>query len=347
MVDWGLAERIARGIAGRAEAADWAAPPAVAEASERAADAVIDFTGLDPGSSIPTGESIGRADWIRVNLEALHGAASFIEAALDGEVGIPGPLGGLAGSVARRVVAAEAGAVLGYAAQRILGQYDVALIGPRRAPRLLYVAPNITASARAIGDGSALLEWIALHEATHALQFGATPWLEGHLSGLVEQLISSARPRHAATRVLEAAGSALTRDPRRSLRALREVGALGAILEPEQRALLGRLQAAMSAIEGYAEYTMDAAGATVGIPVAQLRAAMEKRRAGRGPLETLLARVLGVELKLRQYREGRGFADAVALQGGIGTLNLVFSTPEALPRPDELRDPDAWLGRVA
>ena len=72
----------------------------------------------------------------------------------------------------------ELGIVSGYLAQRVLGQYDVALIGPSRPPRLLFVAPNLAEAQRRIGaDREPFLRWIALHEATHVVQFGAVPWL--------------------------------------------------------------------------------------------------------------------------------------------------------------------------
>jgi coenzyme F420 biosynthesis associated uncharacterized protein len=346
MIDWSLAERIGGAIAGQAESAGWVSDGAVADATKRAGAELIEYTGLEPTGELPAGESIARAEWVRVNLRGLRESTALLEEGLERDLELPGPFGELARGAAGRVIGAQAGGILGYASKRVLGQYEIALIGHWRAPRLLFVAPNIKAAGRELGGEGELLDWIALHEVTHALQFGATPWLRDHLGGLVERLITSVDPRSAATRVVAAARSALTTDPRKVIGEIREVGPIGAFLGDEQAALLGRLQGAMSAIEGYAEYVMDEAGAGAGLDVPRLREAMDRRRRGRSPLETLLARVLGLELKLRQYRDGRRFADAVAAQRGIATLNLLFSEPTALPGREELGDPDGWLRRV-
>ena len=92
---------------------------------------------------------------------------------------------------------------------------------------------------------------------------------------------------------------------------------------------------------------MDAVGAGLGPDYAEMRSRVERNRAGRGPLESLLSRLLGMEMKMRQYRHGKAFCDEVAERRGIAVLNLVWSDPEALPRPAELQDPGRWIARVA
>ena len=60
----------------------------------------------------------------------------------------------------------------------------------------------------------------------------------------------------------------------------------------------------------------------------------------------MLERLLGLELKLRQYQVGRRFCDAVVADGGPAALALAWSGPEALPSADELERPAQWLARV-
>jgi uncharacterized protein (DUF2342 family) len=60
----------------------------------------------------------------------------------------------------------------------------------------------------------------------------------------------------------------------------------------------------------------------------------------------VIARMLGLELKLRQYRLGKGFCDAVVAEAGIEGLNRVWREPEALPTLAELERPVDWLARV-
>jgi putative hydrolase len=103
----------------------------------------------------------------------------------------------------------------------------------------------------------------------------------------------------------------------------------------------------MSVVEGYSEHVMDAVGADLDPAYLEMRDAMEERRSERGFLETLLARLLGLEMKMRQYRQGKAFCDEVVKRRGIETLNLVWSEPAALPRPSEIEQPGRWLARVA
>ena len=345
IVDWSLATRVAETIAGQGPSADWVARSA-AQATQDAAGAVLDYTGLVSDLVLPEGEAVTRTEWAMANIATLKGIMPVLEERMDEEPDIPGRVRGLAKATAGSVMGAEVGAVLGYASRRVLGQYDIALVGPLREPRLLFVEPNIGSVGAALEHRPEFLDWIAIHEVTHAAQFEAAPWLRAHLGGLLEQLMEGIDLRRAATRIMDAARSALSTDPRRVLRELQETSPVRVVLGPEQADALARLQAAMSAIEGYAEHVMDEAGARAGLRVSELRGAMDERRRARTPLETLLGRLLGLELKLRQYRDGRRFADAVAQEGGIETLNLLWSLPGTLPQPGELSTPTAWLRRV-
>jgi uncharacterized protein (DUF2342 family) len=59
-----------------------------------------------------------------------------------------------------------------------------------------------------------------------------------------------------------------------------------------------------------------------------------------------VAKLLGLDLKLRQYEQGKYFCDAIVRARGPEALRHVFSSPDALPSLLELRDPDAWVARV-
>ena len=60
----------------------------------------------------------------------------------------------------------------------------------------------------------------------------------------------------------------------------------------------------------------------------------------------LLERLLGFDLKLRQYKQGKAFCDAVVVAGGIGALNRVWEAPELLPTLAEVEAPALWLART-
>ena len=226
------------------------------------------------------------------------------------------------------------GALTGVLSQRVLGQYDLALLDAEVPPRLLLLAPNLAQAARNLGvDRDELVLWVTIHEITHAVQFGGAPWLREHLGG------------HAAGADRRPAGEARprsTRDgcPRRGrgggggwipkldglginpnqLRELVERARRGELLRltlgEERWQLVERMQATMSLIEGHAEHTMDAVGAEVLPSLPRLRAALNRRRETRGLPWRVLERLLGLELKMRQYEVGKRFCDAVVAGRG-------------------------------
>jgi putative hydrolase len=109
---------------------------------------------------------------------------------------------------------------------------------------------------------------------------------------------------------------------------------------------MNRIQAAMAVIEGYGEHVMDVI-AERAIPGHEpLRQAMDERRRSRSAPERILERLLGFDVKLRQYELGKGFSDAVVEKAGIEGLNRVWGEPAALPTLAELEHPDDWLART-
>jgi putative hydrolase len=107
-----------------------------------------------------------------------------------------------------------------------------------------------------------------------------------------------------------------------------------------------RLQAVMAVVEGYSEHVMDAVGERVLPGYEKLRDAMDRRRASRSAPAKILERLLGLDLKMRQYVVGKKFCDAVEQKHGIETLNRVWEGPELLPTLSELDHPDTWVSRI-
>ena len=139
----------------------------------------------------------------------------------------------------------------------------------------------------------------------------------------------------------------LTRmNPRELLRSVAG-GELATLLwNDDQRALVDELLAAMTVIEGYAEHVMDAVGDELDPRYADLRRRLNRDRERRGPLDSLVAKLLGLDMKMAQYRRGKAFCDAVAKQSGIRALNTVWRDAASLPTMDELDDPQAWITRT-
>jgi putative hydrolase len=115
---------------------------------------------------------------------------------------------------------------------------------------------------------------------------------------------------------------------------------------PERAAQLDEVQSLMALLEGYAEHVMDEVGAEILPELDELREGLERRRRDRSGLFRVLEKVIGLDMKMRQYEEGKRFCDAVVAKGGIEALNRAWASPESLPTAAELRAPDAWLTRT-
>ena len=113
---------------------------------------------------------------------------------------------------------------------------------------------------------------------------------------------------------------------------MRDDGLAMVVVGPEQREVLDRLQAFMAVLEGYAEHVMDAVGVQVLDDLPKLRTAMSKRRRDRSGFLRLLEKLIGMDVKLRQYEEGKAFCDGVVARAGIEGLNRVWAGPGRCPR---------------
>jgi coenzyme F420 biosynthesis associated uncharacterized protein len=211
--------------------------------------------------------------------------------------------------------------------------------------RLLFIAPNLRVAAERLDvDEAELVAWVAFHEVTHAVQFTSVPWLREHLAGLLRRLLETVDVRIEPAALLRLPSAD---DLRALVDRVRDGGLVTLVAGPERMAIIDEMQAVMAVIEGHAEHVMDAVGADALASLDELRAALERRRNEKPPYARLLERLLGLELKLRQYRLGKSFCDEVVARGGIETLNRVWSGPAALPTLAELEAPEAWIARTS
>ena len=301
---------------------------------------VVHYTGLRPAAPLPAPEAVQRPAWIAANVRSMGAMLDPLGDKLAGG----GLLGGATRSAAGALLSVEAGALTGYLSQRVLGQYEFALVDPDATARLLFVAPNISlAAVRLDADAEQLLTWIAFHEVTHAVQFAGVPWLRPYLASLLHELLASLDVKVDPRALLKLPS---LDDAKGLLEAVRKDGLVGALASGNRRELLDRLQGVMGVIEGHAEHVMDVVGAAALPSLDQLRTALDRRRQERSPLLALLERLIGLEAKLRQYEDGKRFCDAVADTAGAAALHHVFDGPEQLPTAAELQDPDAWMRRT-
>ncbi len=344
VIDWRLANTVARMVASTTPAPD---VPMTGFASEveafaqRSAELVGGYTGLEDGGALPAPETVDRGGWAATNLGSMRSVLDPVSERVGSGAGpLSGPLRALTGTL----LAVEVGALSGFLAARVLGQYEFPVLDPEVPARLLFVGPNLAAAAKSLdADDQTLTRWVALHETTHALQFSGVPWLRGHLASRVGELVSGLDVDVDLRSVLRRPGAA---DLRALVESVRRGELIALVAGPQRRPLLDELQATMALIEGYAEHVMDAVGEQLLPDLAKLRVGLERRRRDRTGFLRLLEKLIGLDLKLRQYEQGKRFCDAVVAEGGIAALNRAWDGPGSLPTLAELDDPNGWLGRV-
>jgi coenzyme F420 biosynthesis associated uncharacterized protein len=371
VIDWRMAQRIGERVAGSPPIGGVRAS-SVEPLAHDFARRVSAYSGLQPPTELPALEAVDRADWIAANLKTMRPMLSGLSERIgDGS----GPLSGPVRYASGFLLGAQVGALTGVLSQRVLGQYDLALLDDSVPPRLLLLAPNLALAARNLSvNRDELVLWVAIHEITHAVQFSGAPWLRAHLGGMLKELIDglqvtllgeeSEQDSNGKKNDESASGAASNGSDARGwlpklpklpdpaeLRELLDRARRGELLRltlgEDRWQLVEQMQAVMSLIEGHAEHTMDAVGAEVLPSLPALRSAMNRRRESRGLPWRVLEKLLGLEMKLRQYEVGRRFCDAVVKQGGPQALGRVWSGPEQLPSTAELQDPAAWLARTS
>ncbi|MFF7335223.1 zinc-dependent metalloprotease [Streptomyces sp. NPDC090306] len=360
MVDWNLAVATATRLArpgpevGRDEArAVVAELRRHAKASE---EHVRGFTRMaaDGADDTPV-LVVDRPGWVRANVagfrEVLKPLLDKMQERRSGSAG-----GAVFGAVGGKVTGVELGMLLSFLSSRVLGQYETFAPSTRDLPagqngggRLLLVAPNIVHVERELDVRPHDFRlWVCLHEETHRTQFTGVPWLRAHLEGEVQSFLAETDVEPAAflERIREAAQSLAGSRPEGEEddggRSLVEL-----VQSPAQREILGRLTAVMSLLEGHADYVMDGVGPSVVPSVAEIREKFQQRRAnGASRLDMALRKLLGLDAKMRQYRDGERFVRAVVGEVGMDGFNRVWTSPNTLPTKSEIAKPADWIARV-
>nr|WSW68495.1 zinc-dependent metalloprotease [Streptomyces sp. NBC_00995] len=363
MVDWNLAVATAtRLVRPGPEISREEAREVVAELRRHAKAAeehVRSFTRMIPEGTEPEDTPVlvvDRAGWIKANVagfrELLRPLLDKMEERRGGGAG-----GAVLGAVGSKVTGVEVGMLLSFLASRVLGQYETFAPATRELPasadgggRLLLVAPNIVHVERELEvDPHDFRLWVALHEETHRTQFTAVPWLRDHLRGEIQSFLdeTDVDPMTVLERLREAAQSLAGGRPEGEEgedggRSLVEI-----VQTPAQREILGRLTAVMSLLEGHADYVMDGVGPEVVSSVGEIREKFQQRRArGASRLDQALRKLLGLDAKLRQYRDGERFVRAVVDEVGMDGFNRVWTSPNTLPTKAEIAKPEDWIARV-
>ena len=322
-------------------------------AAAEAAGPVASTAHLPELTEQPPALVVDRVSWARANVEAFRTLLGPVAVPVrSGERPAPARAGAAVDrattAVGRRTTGAELGSLLSFLSSRVLGQFDVfSGVDEGRAGRLLLVAPNVVQVERDLQvDPHDFRRWVCLHEEAHRLQFGAHPWLRRWITdearALSQDLLGHQRDLgERLSGVLQALPEVLRGTAEGS-----GVGVADLLQTPAQRERVAALVAVMSLLEGHADVVMDDVGPQVVPSVATIRARFTQRRRGRGSLDQVVRRLLGLDAKTRQYADGARFVRGAVGRVGWEGFNAVWSGPERLPSPAEVADPAAWVARV-
>ena len=330
---------------------------------------VRELTGLTSQGAVGPVAVVDRPGWIKANVGGFRVVLEPLAERLAERGNALPAAGSVFGTIGSRATGMQAGLILAYLSSRVLGQYELFLPPGEAGPsangvngngnanssaaangtgssvgRLTLVAPNIVMIERELGvDPHDFRRWVCLHEETHRVQFTSVPWLRGYVQGMMTEFLLASdldasaildRMRSAATAVAGAVRGGETES------------LIEAMQTPAQRALLDKLTAVMTLVEGHGDYVMDAVGPRVVPTVEDIRAKFSQRRGSAGRLEQIFRRLLGIDLKMKQYEQGSRFVTTVVDEAGMAGFNKVWTSPETLPTRTELANPREWLERV-
>jgi coenzyme F420 biosynthesis associated uncharacterized protein len=342
MIDWDLAVRVGSRLAGDGPVVTRAEATGVVEelraGAEKSTPLVREFTGLFAEARTAPVLVVDRPGWIQANAD---GFSTIIAPIVDKLQAKKGPPSAMAEAIGSRITGTELGVMLGFLGNKVLGQFDPFHEAPGAAGRLLLVAPNIVTVERELGvDEHDFRLWVCLHEETHRVQFTAVPWMRDHLHALMGQIVGAVETDPAAvlTEALSRIGGIVSGKTEGSL--------LDLFSSPEQRLIIDQVTGVMSLLEGHADVVMDGVGPEVIPTVDEIRRRFTERRKGIGALDRLLRRLLGLDQKMAQYRDGAVFVRAAIEAVGMEGFNAVWAEAANLPTKTEVHDPAAWLKRV-
>ena len=344
LLDWAEVRAIAARRLGSAAAPLPAAHRAEAEAFYREALLRIEpIVAAEIGAELPQALEVpvvvDRMEWIDLNLATFEHLFGRVEAILEASQHGADTAGrALTRIVNRKVGNQQLGFLLSFLARKVLGQYDISLLAANPEPRgrLAFVEGNITATARNLRVPlDQFRTFIALHEATHAFEFEAYPWLRAHFATSVADAIEAFATDSGSLpeRLRQALGGG-------------EGHWLERMMSPTQLDGFRRTQALMSLLEGYSNHVMNAAGEQILPGFGRIHDQFERRGERRGAIERAIMRLTGLDLKMEQYAAGERFVEAVIDQRGRAFMNRVWEGPVMLPTLDEIRAPQTWITRI-
>ena len=90
----------------------------------------------------------------------------------------------------------------------------------------------------------------------------------------------------------------------------------------------------------------DAVDARIVPSVKTIRQRFNARGKSHGWLDRFFRQIMGLDAKMRQYKDGSKFVRAVVDRAGMEGFNRVWEAPAHLPTEAEIHNPSLWMTRM-
>lgn len=210
----------------------------------------------------------------------------------------------------------------------------------------MIVAPNLIQLEQELNvDPEDFRLWVCLHEQTHRVQFAAAPWMREHILHLMQAMTEElgATSENLMERALSAASS--LKNSKESDSSQKTSG-VETVMSTEARELLSQITAVMSLLEGHANVVMDAVDSSIVPTVRTIRRRFNRRSETQKILTKFMSKLLGMDRKLRQYKDGQKFVQFIVDARGMQQFNRIWDGVQNLPTETEIHNPQAWIDRV-
>lgn len=335
-VNWKLANEVIKSMAGQPEPIEPAVADEYSELTLAAELLVADTPGLAIPSAAPL-HPVDRATWARENVQSFRYLVEPLALKLSGDVGAS-PLAVLGPAL----LGMQAGSMVGFMAQRSLGQFDAGLPALDHADRYLIV-PNVEAFGVEHGlEAHQVRMWAVIREVVHHAILDQD-WYRGALVKAVDRFFSGLEFDPAAMQ--DMLGS--MQDPSALEGMLDGPDAVADLLglksDPQR---LEDLQAIIAMTEGFGDFVVARSAASTLPDLERIAEAAARRRAEPHSGTELLQQLAGLDLQRHRGREAAEFCFEVARRWGDEALDTMWNGPDSLPTIDEIADPVGWAARV-
>lgn len=334
------------------------------QAAELWLDSVTDLVG--PGGSATERGAVSRAQWVAAALptfqllaepvaeNVVRAMGNLLTSQLEEmkeQLGAVPPeiaglgLGGDQGmQMLRKIGGATYGMQFGQAVASLASEaYGLTDLGVplTNEPRVALVSANVDEFADGLDiSAEEIAQFLAVREVAHARLYAASPWLRGHVIGLIHNY---AREISIDLPAMEAKFRAIDPTNPEELREAMGSGIFEPALSEAQRATLESLETTLAVIEGWVEHVTSEATRGILPNAVALTEMMRRRRASGGPAEDTFRNLVGLELRPRRCRDAATLWATLTRSLGAAERDAVWAHPDLMPSSAELDDPQSML----